>query len=224
MVCLCKHAIDIMSIICYNREVKSDLVKNRSRLYITQFWRTLKMKNTLNGSKTAEKLVLEIGDAPKTKVVTGFITQPLNRNGFGIAVVDNFLGGGKPKGFSLLAGTGPCAIIESGARKPQFSETIVDRRAQHTDAVVLEVYRADNGAYRINSWAFKSEWDAVLETIKLGGRDHMSRSERFMARLAKCKQAVVAGMQKHATATAPSQKSKTREFKSFNELASASLG
>jgi hypothetical protein len=172
------------------------------------------MKNNTNGNKP-ERLVL--------KTVFAFVTQQPNGKHIGIAVADNFLGGGKQRSFSLTAETGPHAIMESGARKPQFAETLISRLAMRTDGVVLEVYRTENGVYRVKSWGFQSDWDAMLETIKLGGRDHMSRSERFMARFTKCGQAVVAGMQKSVTAMAPSQKPKSREFKSFDALARASF-
>jgi hypothetical protein len=130
----------------------------------------------------------------KTFHVFGFITQPLNGNGFGIAVADNFKGGGKPRSFSLTNKTGPHAVMESGARKPQFAESLIERRPDAIDGVVLEVYRGTSGVHRVKRWGFQSDWDKVLLTIKNSPRDHMSRSERFMARFERGAQAVAAGM------------------------------
>jgi hypothetical protein len=161
----------------------------------------------------------------KTRIIFGFVSQPLNRNGFGIAIVDDFVGRGKAKSFSLTAETGPHAIMEDGARKPKFAETLVKRLPAHTDGAVLEVYRGDDGLWHTKGWAFQSDWDATLATIKSAPRDHESISERFWAKYAKCEQAVASGLQKSVTAmTSGSQKPKPQVFKSFDALAGATLG
>ena|SRR5665213_1769959 len=94
--------------------------------------------------------------APKTRIVFGFVSRPIGRNNFGQAIVDNFADTGIACDFALAGNRGPYDI-KPGLLTPLFGKKLLCQKAMNTDTLVLEVHE-QSGQFIISRWGFQEDW------------------------------------------------------------------
>jgi len=119
-----------------------------------------------------------------SRIVFGFVTQPINERGFGIAVVDDFNDTGKPKSVSLLVRNGPVSV-EASEIEPYMNGQFMPGRPAKGDTVGMVLTVGEDGVVRAPRWCLGRDWETAMAKVEELKRTNPSRSAIFMARLRK---------------------------------------
>jgi len=117
----------------------------------------------------------------KTTILSGFVVQPLNRNRFGIVIVNDFAGTGKERSFGITDQSGP-RFANGGASRPEFGCHFKNGcDPLKTDAVILEVSGV-NGDMKVVAWGYASDWQEAEKDIAFRPRYRVIGKNFFLGK------------------------------------------